>query len=179
MDSGMKVIEEVENLYRIVPLMPFRHTEGVKFDIVPEKLVLETKGIDLVVHDADALSPGPVGDVERPWYMHPSQEDNLIVMQGIRYTDIYTPAHGRVEHFEVAPNYVKKNGEMLYKGVAMLTWPCRVFHRIISCKEGSASVNLARRLDDFDIETNFSIYDLDTETGEYHEIRAGHLDQTG
>ena len=178
MIEGLKIFEEVEGLYRIIPLMPFRHTEGVKFDIVPGKLVTDLKGIDLVVHDADALSPGSVGDVQRPWYMHPSQEDNLVVMQGIRYTDIYTPQHGNVEHFEVAPNYVKKNGQMLYDGVAMLTWPPRVFHRIVSCADGSASINLARRGEDFDIKTNFNIYDLDTETGEYEVIRAGHLDQT-
>ena len=44
--------------------------------------------------------------------------------------------------------------------------------------EGSASVNLATHYDGFDIETNFSIYDLDVETGAYHVIRRGSRDQS-
>jgi hypothetical protein len=53
-----------------------------------------------------------------------------------------------------------------------------VFHLITSDPiEGSASVNLATHYEGFDIETNFSIYDLDVDTGEYKVIRKGSLDQ--
>jgi len=44
---------------------------------------------------------------------------------------------------------------------------------------GSASLNLAVHHDGFDIRTNFSVYDLDPDTGQYRVIREGHLDQPG
>jgi hypothetical protein len=60
----------------------------------------------------------------------------------------------------------------------MLVWPCGVFHRIVSCPEqGSSSVNFAVHTYGFDIRTNFNIYDLDTESGQFKVIRAGYLDQ--
>jgi hypothetical protein len=59
----------------------------------------------------------------------------------------------------------------------MLSWPTHVFHRVLSGPEGSAAVNLAYHHEGFDIRNNFSIYDLNTDTGDYSVIRAGHLDQ--
>lgn len=110
--------------------------------------------------------------------MHPHQEDNLMVLHGTRDIDIYTPDHGKVEHFSVTADHVCHNGEICYMGAAMLVWACNVFHRIISSPEnGSASVNFAVRNDGFDIKTNFNIYDLNTETGKFTVIREGHLDQ--
>lgn len=38
-------------------------------------------------------------------------------------------------------------------------------------------MNFAVHYEGFDIKTNFNIYDLDTETGKFEIIRAGHLDQ--
>lgn len=172
------VLEEVEGFYRIIKLKPFRRTEGVAFDIVPMDFLPRIDGIDRVIHRHGAVSPGTVGSVERPWYLHPNQEDNLIVLAGRRTVDIFTLKHRRVETFVVEPERILKNGELLYEGPAMLVWPCNVFHRIVSGEQGSASLNFAARFDGFDIRTNFSIYDLDTETGAYTEIRAGYLDQT-
>jgi len=171
------IFEESEGLYKIIPLKPFRRTPGVTFDITPTGIIPKIDGIDRVLHETGAISPGEVEGIKRPWYMHTHQEDYLLVLQGIRYTDIYTQKHGKIESFEVAPQYIKKNGEMFYDGPAMLVWPCNVFHRIRSCDTGSASVNLAVRHDGFDINTNFSIYDVDVEKGEYRIIREGHLDQ--
>ena len=34
---------------------------------------------------------GPIQDIKRPWYMHKEQDDNLMVLQGTRYIDIYNP----------------------------------------------------------------------------------------
>lgn len=179
MTDKLTVFEEVEGLYKIIPLQPFRHTPGVSFDCVPMDLLAHIDGIDRVIHHQGAISPGPVEGIERPWYMHEYQEDYLIVLYGSRLTDVYSQTHGRVENFEVAPHYIKKNGKVIFEGAAMLTWPTRVFHRIISCEEtGSASLNFAVRRDGFDIDTNFSIYDLDVQTGSYRVIREGHLDQT-
>ena len=134
--------------------------------------------IDRVIHEGAAVSPGPIENIERPWYMHTAQADNLLVLHGTRYVDIYTPQHGRIEHFTVTSNHVMRDDKILHEGAAMLVWPRGVFHRIVSDPdEGSASINLATHYDGFEIETNFSIYDLNTETGEYHVIRKGSLDQ--
>jgi hypothetical protein len=176
--SHEHVLEEVAGLYRIVALRPLRRTPGVRFDMVLLGELLSIDAIDRVIHVGGAVSPGPVGDIERPWYMHTAQDDNLLVLHGRRYVDIYTPDHGRVEHFTVTSDKVLHNGELRHEGAAMLVWPRGVFHRIVSdAAEGSASVNLATHYDGFDIETNFSIYDLDVQTGTYHAIRKGGLDQ--
>ncbi|MFO7781910.1 MAG: hypothetical protein R6W94_09820, partial [Spirochaetia bacterium] len=70
---------EVEGLYKVIELVKFRETPGVRFDILPEDVLKKTDGVDRVIHDSNAISPGPVGDVSRPWYMHTHQSDHLIV----------------------------------------------------------------------------------------------------
>lgn len=173
----MNIIEEVKNLYRIIELKTFRKTEGVIFDLFPMDSITHIDSIDRVLHNHSAVSPGPVGSVSHPWYMHPHQDDNLLVLHGKREVDIYNQAHGKVEHFTVYPDKILKNGKLLYSGGAMLVWPAGVFHRIVSGEDGSASINLAVHHEGFDIRTNFNIYDLKTETGEYNLIREGYKDQ--
>lgn len=172
-----KIIDEIPGIYRIIQLNPFRQTPGVTFDLFPMDALSRIDSIDRVLHDHGAISPGPAGGVAQPWYMHPAQDDNLLVLHGRREVDIYTPDHGLVEHFSVLPNEIWKNGTLLYAGGALLVWPRYVFHRIVSGPEGSASLNLAVRYEGFDIRTNFNSYDLDVETGESSMIRAGYEDQ--
>ena len=172
------IIEEVKNLYRIIPLKEFRRTKNVRFDVLDTALIPHIDSIDRVIHGPGALSPGSVGTVEHPWYMHPHQQDNLMVLHGTRFVEIFTPEHGRVEHFTVTVDKVCHGDKVCYEGAAMLVWPRGVFHRIISCPEqGSISVNFAVHYEGFDIRTNFNIYDLDTESGQFKVIRAGYLDQ--
>lgn len=171
------IIEEVKNLYQIIRLKEFRRTEGVAFDVMVESMVPKIDAIDRVLHKGGAVSPGAVGDIDRPWYMHFHQEDNLFVLHGKRYVELYTPEHGVIEKFVVTADYIEHNGELVCDGGAVLTWPTHVFHRIISGDEGSASINLATHHDGFDIKTNFNIYDLNTDTGEYKVIREGYKDQ--
>jgi hypothetical protein len=174
------IFEEVPGLYQIIPLKVLRRTPGVSFDVVPLEAFPPFHALDRVIHQGGAISPGSVGDVQRPWYMHPCQADNLIVLHGTRYVDVYTPQHGKIESFVVRPHQVEKGGRVVFDGPAMLVWPRGVFHRIVSCQqEGSASLNLAVHYEGFDIRTNFSVYDLDTETGQYRVIREGLLDQPG
>lgn len=176
----IRVIEEVEGLYRVLALRRLRETPGVVFDSLMLAELGEVTVMDRVVHAPGATSPGPVGDVERPWYMHTAQADNLIVLHGARYVDLYTPDHGQVESFVVAPGRIEHNGRVISDGAAMLIWPTGVFHRVRSDDVlGSASLNLAVHSDGFDIRHNFSIYDLDTQTGAFTVIREGHLDQPG
>ena len=170
-------IDEIEGLYRIIALTPLRKTPNVVFDCVPMELLPRIDAIDRVIHASNATSPGPVGEVDRPWYMHPSQDDNLLVLHGVRHVEIYSQTHGRIETFTVTPNEISKNGEVIFQGGAMLVWPCRVFHRIRTAENGSASLNLAVHYPGFDIRTNFNVYDLDPVSGDYRVIREGHLDQ--
>ena len=173
------ILEEVKGLYRIITLNEIRRTEKVKFDTLDLSLIPRADGFDRVIHEPGALSPGAVGNVERPWYMHQHQEDNLMVLYGTRYIDVFTHEHGIVESFTVTADKVCRGDRVCYTGAAMLVWARNVFHRIRSCPEkGSASVNFAVRFKGFDIRTNFNIYELDTITGKYCVIREGHLDQT-
>ncbi len=176
--NDAEVLEEVPGLYKIISLNLFRKTPGVIFDNVPTKAFSEISAIDRVLHESGAISPGPVGEVKRPWYMHPHQDDNLVVLTGTRVVDIYTRAHGRVENFVVTPRQIQKNGQIIFEGAAMLVWPRGVFHRILSGEEGSAAINFAVHYKGIDIRTNFNIYDLDTETGKFRVIREGYADQT-
>jgi len=172
------ILKEVKNLYKIITLKEFRKTKNVRFDVLDTSLIPHIDSFDRVIHAPGALSPGSVGNVEHPWYMHPHQEDNLMVLYGKRDIDIYTPEHGKIEHFTVTADKICRGNEFSYTGGAMLVWPRGVFHRIASCPEqGSGSVNFAVRYEGFNIQTNFNIYDLDTETGKYEIIRAGHLNQ--
>ncbi|MDF1618769.1 hypothetical protein [Petrocella sp. FN5] len=173
----VNIIEEIEGLYQIIEFKTFRKTEGVTFDLIPLDTIASVDSLDRVLHKSNAVSPEPVGDVEQPWYMHTHQADNLVVLYGKREVDIYTPEHGKIEHFTVTANSVHKNGKLVYEGGAMLVWPRYVFHRIVSGQEGSASLNLAQHYQGFDIKTNFNIYKLDTETGDYEVLRAGHKNQ--
>ncbi|MBW1903308.1 MAG: hypothetical protein JRJ20_17025 [Deltaproteobacteria bacterium] len=172
------IVAGIPGLYKVVALQPFRKTEGVSFDILPKNLVPKIDGVDRVIHNGTAVSPGPVGDILEPWYMHPHQDDNLIVLQGVRHVDIYIKAHGRIESFIVTPEYVKHNNKLLYDGPALLIWPRGVFHRIKSGENGSASINLATHYEGIDMRTNFNIYDLDISTGKFRVIREGSLDQS-
>lgn len=172
------IFKEVAGLYKIIPLKLFRKTPGVSFDILAKEIVPKVDAVDRVIHSKSAVSPGPVGDVAAPWYMHPHQDDNLMVLQGIRHVDIYSRAHGKIESFVVTTDQIIQNGRLVYDGAALLVWPRGVFHRIRSGADGSASVNLATHYDGIDMRTNFSIYDLDTATGKFKVIREGHLDQS-
>lgn len=174
--ADVTIFREVKGFYRIIPLQPLRRTPGVFFDNVPMACLPRIDAIDRVIHEKSAVSPGPVAGVERPWYMHPHQDDNLIVLYGTRHVDIYAPEHG-LANFVVAPNEIRQEGRVLFAGPAMLVWPCHVFHRIVSGPEGSASLNFAVHYPGLDPRTNFNIYDLDLASGRHAMIREGFRDQ--
>lgn len=171
------VVREIEGLFKIIKLKEFRRTEGVAFDVMTKSMVPKVDAVDVVLHKSTAVSPGSVGDVERPWYMHTHQDDNLFVLRGTRYVELYNVEHGKIENFVVTPDYIEHNGERVVEGGSVLIWPIHVFHRVRSGEEGSSSINLATHKDGIDMKTNFNIYDLNTETGEYRVLREGHEDQ--
>ena len=168
-------------LYRLIPLRTLRETAGVKFhEIVPSDIP-KIHGIDRVIHGPNSISPGPIEDstppIKRPWYMHNGQDDNLLVLQGTRYVDIFNPKTKESASFIVTPDKVYKNDKLYYNGPAMVVWPAGIFHRIISGAEGSISLNFAKRTKNFDISNNFNIYDLNKESGEYTLLKDGSDDQ--
>jgi len=172
------IVEQVEQVYCVLQFARLRQTPGVSFDVLPQRFVPQVHAIDRVIHNAGALSPGSVGLVERPWYMHPAQDDHLLVLAGRRNVELYSPILGRVISFDVEANRVMREGVVVCDGACLLMWERGVFHRILSDAEaGSSSVNLATHYPGFDIDTNFNIYDLDTETGAYRVIRRGSEDQ--
>lgn len=178
--SKTKTVIEVPGLFKAVPLKPYRKTKGVLFDRIPIEDLGPIAAIDRVLHDHGAFSPGSVGPVERPWYFHQNQEDNLIVLAGFRDVELFSPTAGPAVQFRISAERIEKDGRLFLDEPVRLSWPTRVFHRIISSPDqGSASINLAVRHAGFDIRTNFSIYDLDLRTGESRIVRAGHLDQSG
>jgi hypothetical protein len=164
-------------LYRIIPLRSLRRTTGVKFDEMVPSDIPKIHGIDRVIHGPNSISPGPVENVKRPWYMHPGQDDNLMVLQGTRYVDIFSHTSFEKASFIITPDQVYKNDKLYYNGPAMVVWPAGVYHRIISGEEGSISVNFASRTKNFNLETNFNIYSLNTYTGDSILIKDGSEDQ--
>ena len=175
-------------LYRLIPLRVLRKTSGVKFDeIVPSDIPNKISGIDRVIHKENSISPGPIevstsgystSLIKRPWYMHRGQDDNLMVLQGTRYIDIFCPKQKKKESFIVTPDKIYKNDKLYYDGPAMIVWPAGIFHRIISGEEGSISLNFSTRNKKlFNLEDNFNVYNLNTNSGEYFVIKEGSEDQ--
>ena len=168
-------------MYRLIPLRSLRRTTGVIFDEMVPSDIPKIHGIDKVIHGPNSISPGPVVDSippsKRPWYMHPGQDDNLMVLQGTRYIDIFCTKRLEKASFIVTPDKIYKNDKLYYDGSAMIVWPAGIFHRIISGEEGSISINFATRTNKFNIEDNFNIYHLCTYSGEYHLLKDGSDDQ--
>lgn len=173
-----EILDRLDGVYAITALRTFRKTEGVLFDAVPVGALPSIQAIDRVLHARGALSPGPVAGVDRPWYMHRGQEDNLVVLAGFRDVELFRD--GRLVRFRITPERIDKDGALFADRAVMLSWPTRVFHRIVSSPEsGSASINLAVRHPWFDLRTEFNIYDLDAATGQARIARDGYLDQSG
>ncbi len=168
-------------MYRLIPLRMLRRTPGVKFDEMVPSDIPKIDGIDKVIHGPNSISPGPIEDstppCKRPWYMHPGQDDNLMVLQGTRYIDIFCPKQKKKASFIVTPDKIYKNDKLYYDGAAMVVWPAGIFHRIISGDEGSISINFATRTNKFDIKDNFNIYKLNVHSGEYYVLKDGSEDQ--
>lgn len=168
---------KIEGFYSIKPLKLFRKTEGVVFDAIPKELVAKTSSIDRVLHDKNAVSPGPINDIKRPWYMHFHQQDNLIVLQGHRIVELFSLDLNKKIIFKIYPNKILCDDKVLLDEGGVLTWEENIFHRIISEEEGSASLNFAVRSEGFDIKNNFDIYSIDENLKTYKSIREGFKDQ--
>ena len=170
------IVSKVEGLFHVIPFTLLRQTPSVDFHSIP--FIDRANGMESVVHQQGALSPGKIDDVQHPWYMHQNQEDNLFTITGKRIVELYHPDYGKIEKFEVSRNEIKRNGEVILNEPGILGWPVGVFHRNSSPeKGGSSSLNMALRFEHFNIDYEFNIYDVDISTGISTVIREGHLDQ--
>ena len=97
----INIIDEQPGLYKIIEIKLFRETQVVQFNFFPINAISHVDAINRVLHEHHAVSPGSVGNVKQPWYMHTSQEDNLMVLHGQRDVDIYTKEHGKIEKFSI------------------------------------------------------------------------------
>jgi len=165
-----------EWLFHIIPFSLLRHTDNVDFHSIP--YLDQINSMDRVIHSPGAVSPGRVWDVAEWWYMHPSQEDNLITTSGVRTVELYHPEFSdwKIETFELWDSYIKHNWKIVCDWPWILGWPTWVYHRNNS-PEGSASLNLWIRFEGFDVDTEFNIYDINMETWEIKIIRKWSLDQ--
>lgn len=165
-----------ENMCYILPLQKLRQTPKVEFHFVPTLIEEGIASIQRVKHEPGAMSPSLPDNVElQPWYMHPHQEDNAIILDGERVIDLYTKEHG-LKRFEASPDKLVHEGKVLIDEPYIFGWYRDVFHRPNSPK-GSTSIFITRHFDGFDFETEFNIYGLNIETGEYEVLREGRLDQ--
>jgi hypothetical protein len=169
-----QISEMVEWLFHVIPFKQLRHTENVDFEVM--SFFEEFNWVDIVKHESWARSPWAINWEWDYWYMHPHQEDNLITLNGNRHVELYTKEHWKIEHFEISYEWIKRNWKTILDWPWILGWPVNVFHRNYS-PEWSISMNFAVRSDDFDIDTEFNIYDLNSETWEYSVAREGKLDQ--
>ena len=173
-DFCENISHKIDGLFHIIPFTLLRHTDNVDFHSIP--FLDHVNAMERVFHGAGAKSPGKVWDIAEGWYMHPSQEDNLITLDGYRVVELYTPQHGKIETFEISANYIKWNGKIVLDWPGILGWPTGVYHRNNSLIP-SASLNLGIRYEGFDVDSEFNIYDVDTKNAEVHMIRKGSEDQ--
>ena len=59
--------------------------------------------------------------------MHRGQDDNLMVLQGSRYIDIFDPSTKEKASFVVTPDKVYKNDKLYVDGPCMVVWPREFF----------------------------------------------------
>ena len=168
------IVVSEPGIWYIIPIKKLRETTSVEFDAFP--LFKEINWIDIVTHEPGAYSPTLPDWDHDVWYMHPWQEDNLITLCGNRVVELYNLNTRSIEVFEISHERIKLNWKLIHEGPAILGWNIDIFHRNHSPK-WSVSQNFAVRDNNFNIDTEFSIYKLNTNTWEYEVAREGKLDQ--
>ena len=123
----------------------FRETKGVHFSDV---WVTNQNGLDLVVHKCFAISPPNIaGTGEKCFYIHQHQTDNNRVIDGRRIFELVA-TEGQMQH----RHYMV----LLDDNIGALEILPRVYHRSISCEEGSILLNHAVRDEEYIEENEFN-----------------------
>ena len=123
----------------------FRETKGVYFSDV---WVQGQNGLDLVIHREFAISPpNRSGTGEKTFYIHQHQTDNNRCIEGRRIFELVS-TNGKMQHSHY---YV-----LLDDTIGALEILPGVYHRSISCEEGSILLNHAVRDDLYDEALEFN-----------------------
>lgn len=104
--------------------------------------------------------------------MHRGQSDHLMVLQGERLVELYCSSKNTLVRFRLTPNEIFKEETLLYEGAYILSWPPEIFHRIVTVRGGSISVNFVTYISDVNFEHNFGVYDVNTTNGSFMLIRS-------
>ena len=112
----------------------FRETKGVHFSDV---WVQNQNGLDLVVHRGFSVSPpNQQGTGEKTFYLHHHQTDNNRCIHGRRVFELVAPGELMQHHHYVV---------LLDDNIGALEIQPGVYHRSVSCEEGSILLNHAVR----------------------------------
>ncbi|WVP99957.1 hemagglutinin domain-containing protein [Synechococcus phage MA10] len=123
----------------------FRETTGVHFSDV---WVHGQNGLDLVVHREFAISPpNHSGTGEKTFYIHQHQTDNNRCIDGRRVFELVAPDN-QMQH----QHYVI----LLDDNIGALEILPGVYHRSVSCEEGSILLNHAVRDEEYDESKEFN-----------------------
>ena len=116
----------------------FRDTPGVLFSDI---FIKNQNGLDIVVHHGFAVSPpDQKGTGEKTFYIHYHQTDNNRCIQGRRIFELVAPqGQMQYQHYMV----------MVDDNIGALEILPTVYHRSVSCEEGSILLNHAIRDDEY------------------------------
>lgn len=123
----------------------FRETTGVHFSDV---WVAGQTGLDLVVHHGHAISPpNHSGTGEKTFYIHQEQTDNNRCIQGRRVFELVaTEDQMQYKHYVI----------LLDDNIGALEILPGVYHRSVSCEEGSILLNHAVRTEKYNEALEFN-----------------------
>ena len=123
----------------------FRETRGVHFSDV---WVQGQNGLDLVVHRGFAVSPPNIaGTGEKQFYIHQHQTDNNRCIEGRRIFELVA-TNGVMQH----QHYLV----LLDDNIGALEILPQVYHRSVSCEEGSILLNHAVRDEEYEEAKEFN-----------------------
>jgi hypothetical protein len=132
-------------MYELISYEKFRDTTGVKFF----DITIPTSNVrDLVIHTGPAISPPDTASGDWQFYLHPHQEDNLLVVSGSR--TFYLVNFDWEYPFQIV-NLDTERG--------ILQIPRGTFHRSVSSPQGSIVVNQAVRDPQGTVKSEFVVYD--------------------
>lgn len=159
-------------MFQVIPLRSLKHNANIQtHDIFPfDRIRIDC--VERVIHHDYTISPESCQGILRPWSMHRGQSDHLMVLQGERLVELYCPSKKQSVCFRLTPNKIFKGETLLYEGAYILSWPPEIFHRIVTKKGGSISVNFTTYTTDINFENNFGVYDVNTTTGSFMLIRS-------
>lgn len=92
---------------------------------------------------------------EEIWYQNRFEKNNLMVLNGSRYLDLYCQRTYKKENLIIHEDNIYRNGKLYYGSPAIISWSGDLFHKTESGENGSFSLNI--------IEKNYVIQEITEE----------------